>query len=152
GPVFWTPVAAIGLFAGVMLFRISWPVWQLPQMRFLQFPWRWMLIVNLALCLLGAFALRHVRMPWIWAIAIVAFVGWTTRNVIRQATWGHRAETEIHAASAPYGYRGAVEYLPRDAGVIEPDRLPLTPLARSDCSDGCPGAALAIEAWDPEEK
>ena len=88
-------IAAIGVAAALMMFGISSPLWSLPKMQFVQFPWRWMLVLNLALCLIGMLALTRARMKWAWAVLIVAFLGYTERDVIRQATWGKRSVSEI---------------------------------------------------------
>lgn len=146
-------IAAIGALAALMMFRISAPLWSLPKMQFLQFPWRWMLVVNLALVVLAMVALRNARSKWIWAIAILAFLGYTERGVIRQATWGRRAVAEMYWSTSTGGYRGAKEYLPMEVHrPPKPYVLPETSLAELKCEIPCPQDALTVERWAEEEK
>jgi hypothetical protein len=146
-------IAAIGALAALMMFRISAPLWSLPKMQFVQFPWRWMLVVNLALVVLAIVALRNARSKWIWAIAILAFLGYTERGVIRHATWGRRAVAEMYWSTSTDGYRGAKEYLPMEVHrPPKPYVLPETPIAELKCEIPCPQDALTIERWAEEEK
>jgi hypothetical protein len=105
------------------------------------------------LLVLGMAALRVARHKWIWAIAIIAFLGFTERDVIRQATWGRRAVAEMYWATSPKGYRGAKEYLPAEVHRFpKPYLLPETELAELKCEIPCPQGALRVFRWSEEEK
>ncbi|HJX01463.1 MAG TPA: hypothetical protein VJ453_14915, partial [Terriglobales bacterium] len=145
--------AAIGLAAALMMFRISSPLWSLPKMQFVQFPWRWMLVLNLALCLTGMLALTKARMKWVWAVLIVAFLGFTERHVIRQATWGKRSVAEIYWSTSQDGYRGAKEYLPHEVHLPPtPYLLPNAPIAELKCEIPCSADSIKVTHWAEEEK
>jgi hypothetical protein len=146
-------VSAIGFFAAVMMFRISSILWSLPKMQFVQFPWRWLLVLNLALCMIGMLALGAARTKWLWVILIICFFGVTERDVIRQATWGRRAIAEMYWSTSADGYRGAKEYLPHEVHVPPtPYLLPQAPLADLVCEIPCPPDAVKVQRWSEEEK
>ncbi len=146
-------IGVIGIAAALMMFRISGPLWSLPKMQFVQFPWRWMLVLNLALCLIGMFALTKARMRWVWAVVIVAFLGYTERDVIRQATWGKRSVAEIYWSTSQEGYRGAKEYLPHEVHLPPtPYLLPKAPVAELKCEIPCSPDAIKVTLWAEEEK
>src|SRR3954447_10895341 len=136
-----------------MMFRISGPLWSLPKMQFVQFPWRWMLVLNLALCLIGMLALATAKTKWVWVVLIVAFLGYTERGVIRQATWGKRSIAEMYWSTSTDGYRGAKEYLPNDVHVAsKPYVLPNTPLVELRCPVGCSPGNVKVLRWSEEQK
>jgi len=146
-------IASIGLFSALMMFKVSLWLWSLPKMQFVQFPWRWMLVLNVALVLLVMMALRQARLKWIWALLIIAFLGFTVRDVIRHATWGRRAVAEMYWSTSADGYRGAKEYLPSDVHVPpRPYTLPEGPLAELMCQIPCPHSEVTVQRWSADEK
>ena len=81
GRRWWVPLALIP--AGVLLLQlpVSQPLWEvLPKMRFLQFPWRWLVVVEAPLGIFVASAVwfpRRVRRNLLVAASGVAFAGLT---------------------------------------------------------------------------
>lgn len=150
----WMPaVTAAGIFAAVMMFRFSSFLWSLPKMQFIQFPWRWLLVLNLGLCLIGMLALGAARKKWLWVVLIICFMGITERDVIRQATWGRRAVAEMYWSTSLDGYRGAKEYLPHEVHVLPtPYLLPNAPLVDLKCEIPCAAGAVKVQRWAEEEK
>ena len=146
-------VAAIGSFSALMMFKPSLWLWSLPKMQFVQFPWRWMLVLNVALVLLGFLAIRQARLRFVWALLILAFLGFIVRDVIRQATWGRRAVAEMYWSTSQDGYRGAKEYLPAAVHVPpKPYVLPEVPMAELNCQIPCPHSEVQVQSWSAEEK
>jgi hypothetical protein len=122
-------------------------------MQFIQFPWRWMLVLNLALCFVGMLALSTARSKWTWAALIICFFGLTIRDVTRHATWGRRAVAEMYWSTAADGYRGAKEYLPHEVHLAPiPYDLPAVPLADLRCEIPCAPDAVKVASWTEEEK
>ena len=75
----WLPIALIPPVVLFLLFPVSQPVWNLlPQLRLLQFPWRWLVVLEapMALCFASAvwFDRKSLRILLIAACAAV-FVG-----------------------------------------------------------------------------
>ena len=146
-------VTATGVWAAILMFRFSSIFWSLPKMQFVQFPWRWLLVLNLALCFIGAMALTISRAKWLWVLLVVVFFGFTERDVIRQATWGRRPVAEMYWSSSKDGYRGAREYLPHEVHVQPvPYVLPGVPLVDLKCEIPCAQDAVKIVRWGEEEK
>jgi hypothetical protein len=146
-------IAIIGSFSALMMFKPSLWLWSLPKMQFVQFPWRWMLALNIALVLLGIFAIRQARLKFVWALLILAFLGFIVRDVIRQATWGRRAVAEMYWSTSQDGYRGAKEYLPTDVHVPpKPYVLPEVPTAELKCEIPCSQDAVKVVRWSEEAK
>jgi hypothetical protein len=146
-------LAAIGIASVLMMFRFSSIFWSLPKMQFIQFPWRWMLVLNLALCVIGMIALTSARTKWIWVVLMVTFLGYTERDVIRQATWGKRSISEMYWSTSVDGYRGAKEYLPHEVHVApKPYVLPDVPLVQLSCEIPCAQNDVTILHWSEEAK
>jgi hypothetical protein len=146
-------ITATGIASAIMMFRFSSLLWALPKMQFIQFPWRWLLVLNLALCFAAMLALTRARTKWAWALLIVVFFAQTERDVIRQATWGKRSFSEMFWSVSPHGYRGTKEYLPHEVHVPPtPYLLPNAPLAELSCEIPCAPDPLTILRWSEEEK
>jgi hypothetical protein len=73
----WLPLALIPLATFFLLFPISQPVWNLlPALKFLQFPWRWLLVLQTPLALFFASAvwsLPRRRRPLILGACMALF-------------------------------------------------------------------------------
>jgi hypothetical protein len=66
---------ALGILALFMMLPISVLIWKLPGLRYLQFPWRWLLVGSFAASFLVGLQcrlLRHIR-P-IWRVALLVFL------------------------------------------------------------------------------
>lgn len=61
----WMPLATMGVLIAALQFRWSGPLWRLvPELKFLQFPWRWMLVLGMIAAALAGFALHPApRLP-----------------------------------------------------------------------------------------
>lgn len=54
----WMPLVAVGACIGALQFRWSDLVWRImPELKFLQFPWRWMMVLGMIVAALAALAL-----------------------------------------------------------------------------------------------
>lgn len=57
--VIWMPLVVIGAAVSILQLRWTDGVWRLaPELKFLQFPWRWMMVLGLVLAALAGLALR----------------------------------------------------------------------------------------------
>jgi hypothetical protein len=57
--IFWTPLVITAIAILLLLFPFSDPLWHhLPELKFLQFPWRWLLVLGVAMSALIGLALR----------------------------------------------------------------------------------------------
>jgi hypothetical protein len=153
----WLPLALIPPAVLFLLLPISQPVWNvLPEMRLLQFPWRWLVVLEapMAICFASAvwFDRRTLRIPLMAACAAL-FVGIS----LAAAQWWFvecaTVETSLQeSVREGAGVLGKPEYAP--PGV----RFPLVDrIVHSACLlDGFPDASVQREAglapaWDGEE-
>ena len=123
-----------------------YPGQYLPQLRYLQFPWRWLLCLNVPLAVLLAMAWRR----WIPRVALyilllgVIAVVW---HRVQEPWWDNAADiNEMQDAIAEAtGYEGTDEYVP--AGVDPSDLNRNAPVVAAE-----PGTSLQIEWWKPESR
>src|SRR5262249_43291388 len=61
-PEFWWALAVWGSIAALLMLPVTFILWQyLPQLRFVQLPWRWLLCLNVAFALLVTMGMRGWR-------------------------------------------------------------------------------------------
>jgi hypothetical protein len=141
--VTWAAVCA------VLVTSISSPLWNLlPEMRFMQYPWRWMLCLGIPFTLLTMLGVRRwtVRVAMYFAmLCVLAFV-W--RHF--QPPWWDKAadlrEMQDNMATGK-GYEGTDEYTPvgADASSVDKD-------ARRVTVEGPAHAAIHVSDWALERK
>jgi hypothetical protein len=113
--VVWTGVAVL------LMFRFTFRAWvSLPELRFVQFPWRWLLCVNAAMALLLAATWKRRRWRSLFYLApflVVAF-GWHNIPAPSWVDAADIAEIVDHQRSG-HGYRDVDEYVPAGGDVYE---------------------------------
>lgn len=153
--VWWTLTVLSVACVTLMLPPSAWLWRSLPQLRFLQFPWRWLLVLGFAFAFFGAAAdnLRR-RVIW-WAILITAI--WATGITIGGDTsWSSEdVSSVVEDIRSGRGYEGIEGFEPRNAKVDElDDELPL--VGEYDPSSGDidePQAAqVNVLKWSAERK
>jgi hypothetical protein len=124
----WIPLAAIPVVVLFLLFPISRPVWHaLPQMSFLQYPWRWLEAVEAPMSIFFVAAIwplnresrnpRHSRLGRILALAACAAL-FIAATIYAGTTFFQVCYPEDTVASMLVGYRagagseGMYEYEP----------------------------------------
>jgi hypothetical protein len=121
----WIPLAAIPIVVLFLLFPISRPVWHaLPQMAFLQYPWRWLEAVEAPMSIFFVAAIwpssrnaRNARRARILALAACAVL-FIAATVYAGTTFFQVCYPEDTVASTLIGYRagsgfeGMYEYEP----------------------------------------
>jgi hypothetical protein len=138
----WTGASAL------LLFPFSQWLWRLPELRFVQFPWRWLLCLNVGFALLVTVAFRRWVSRFVLCLAMlcVVFAVW---HRIQAPWWDTAADIqELHDfIEDGTGYEGTDEYVPTgaDPGKIN-KRAPKVAVA------GRGTANIRILKWDPEAK
>ncbi len=146
--LWYTLVVWAGACAVVML-SITGPLWNiLPQMRFMQFPWRWMLCLGIPFTLFTALGVRRwtARLAtYVAMLCVIAFFGhhfqppwWDTAADLR--------EMRDNVATGA-GYEGTDEYTPVGADPSAIDKG-----ARRVTVEGPARAAIRVSEWSPELK
>jgi hypothetical protein len=103
------------VLSAFLMFPLSNPLWNhAPKLMFVQFPWRWLLVFNLALTLLIAFAMmRKARTRWLAFIAIPALIfgmNWKFQQPIYPED---KPVALAEAIEDGTGYEGTDEYAPQ---------------------------------------
>ena len=153
----WDVVLLLGVAATMLMLRFTAPLWNLlPELRFVQFPWRWMSILAVICCCFFAAAIER-RRGWLWFILFVA-IALPLGYFLTQNTWWDPDEmsTQKAAITSGTGYEGVDEYDPTGDDHLDlPKHAPLAALlpASSDVTASPPPKAkIEIRLWQPENK
>jgi len=145
----WWPLVIWTIASSVLMISFTGPLWQhLPKLRFVQFPWRWLLCLNVALA--AAIGLGFRRMWLRIAISIVAFgavvLGW---HSIMRPWWDNAGDIQelVENQSDGTGNEGVDEYVP--AGVESTD---VDQKASQVRFEGAGMANIAVTEWRPEDR
>jgi hypothetical protein len=146
-PEIWYAVASWATACSVLMLPGTGRLWDfLPKLRFMQFPWRWLLCLSMILSLLVAVGLRQWWMRLIVCLALLAAMVAAWQRV--QAPWwdnaGDLREMQDNMATGA-GYEGTDEYTPvgADPSAIDKD-------ARRVTVDGPAHAAIHVLHWAAE--
>ncbi len=158
----WVAMFALAVISTLLMFPESAAVWQFaPKLRFVQFPWRWLLPlgVSLAFFLGESVATSRGRLAVVLGCAAV-FAG--TGVLIARATYWDSDDLQdvLAAVSSGQGYEGTYEYCTRGgdqtdlpAGAPLVSFLPDEPFANASGRPESPQPESAsVEVWQPERK
>jgi uncharacterized membrane protein len=172
----WMPLVVVG--AGVCILQLRWSdgVWWLaPELKFLQFPWRWMMVLGLVFAALAGLALRGeaaTRRAIAVRAAMMLLLAGGTAVLSSMLFWQPcDKEDNVQAQIATFhngGFEGTDEYTPQNADNSEIQqglpqvRLLKTPSAE-EASDGNNSqwtadpteeisAGVTLDRWNPEQK
>lgn len=145
----WIAVLLWAAGACLLMFPVSGMLWNiLPKMRFMQFPWRWLLCVSMIFTVLVASGLRRWWMRAAVCILSIAVIVVAWRRV--QAPWWDTAadlrEMQDNMATG-VGYEGTDEYTPVGADPSAIDKE-----ARKVAVEGPARAVIHVTRWDAEVK
>jgi hypothetical protein len=136
----WLVPAAIPIVVLLLQLPVSWPVWNfLPKMRFLQFPWRWLVVAEAPMGIFIAAAVwqeKRWRQIAVGAVFAVAFA-WMVH--VAGHTWFQVCDDEdavapmLAVAKSNAGFVGTDEYQPAGADDTQ-------------IAEGLPGACLVTDA------
>ncbi len=122
-PKIWSAFLVLAALATVLMLRFTSVLWQLlPELRFVQFPWRWMSILTIPFVYFLAVAVARRRFRWLWIVATLVLL----------------ASTDIYnlPAKAP---RALIVPLNEDA-------------ESQAGNPAAPPPNIVIERWTPEDK
>ena len=151
----WLPLALIPFAVLFLQFSFSRPVWNLlPELRFLQFPWRWLLVLEAPMAIFFTAALwpvpsaRRWRRVAVSAVCCTLFVGMTAcaERYFFQSCYAEDAVPGmLDSYRAGHGFPGTDEYEPigSDLSLI-PTGLPAA------CLVSDPNTALGKAAESPD--
>jgi hypothetical protein len=145
----WYGLVIWGGACAVIMWSITNPLWEiLPKLRFMQFPWRWLLCLGVPLTLLIAMGVKRWTARVAVYVAMLCVLGFVWQHF--QAPWWDTAadlrEMQDNVATG-VGYEGTDEYTPAgaDPSSVEKD-------ARRVTVDGSAHAAIHVAEWGAERK
>jgi hypothetical protein len=145
----WLLLAVWATACSVMMVSITNPLWDiLPKLRFMQFPWRWLLCLSVPFALLVPMGVRRwsARIGlYLATLCVLAFV-WHHFQAPWWNTAGDLRELQDNVATGA-GYEGTDEYTPAGAAPAEVDKA-----ARRATVDGPAHASIQILEWNAEKK
>lgn len=159
----WIPLALIPAAVLVLQFPISLPVWNLlPKLRFLQYPWRWTLLLESPMAIFAAAAIWPTRSARRWmqltfaglcGLVFISATVFEARTFLRVCQEGDTVADLLAMYRAGGGLEGTDEYEPVDSDHWKiakglPDAC-LT--ANSDTALGVAKTDDAIPEWRPEQ-
>jgi hypothetical protein len=115
--------------ATLLMFSVTSIFWNyLPKLRFLQFPWRWLLCLNVAFALLVALAWRHKLARWAVCVAMLAVLVFGAVRI--QRPWKETAADiaeRVDNLRKGRGYDAPEDYVPvgADTNEIKRDAEPV---------------------------
>jgi hypothetical protein len=159
----WIPLALLSPVVLFLLLPVSLPIWNLfPKLRFLQFPWRWVLVVEAPMAVFFAAAvwacmsrgrwLRNV-LPAICALLFVAATGFAMQHFFRDDPRASSLNTILSKYRSGAGFVGTDEYAsPGSDNSIVATGPPDACLADSfDTELGVAANAVDNPIWRPEQ-
>ena len=124
--VWWT-LALLSVACVVLMLPPSAWLWRhLPELRFLQFPWRWLLVLSFAFAFFGA-AAGNLKRRVIWWTILITTICATAITISGDTSWSSDdVSSVVEDIRAARGYDGIEGFAPLSANVDElDDELPL---------------------------
>jgi hypothetical protein len=155
----WIPLALIPIAVLLLQLPISDVVWNsLPKLRFLQFPWRWLVVVEAPMAIFFASALWTGRRLWRTLVAIgccVAFVlatAFALVSMFQGCDQDDEVRGILRAYSSGTGVEGTDEYAPPGAdNSLIPTGLPFACLVSDAATKLGTGDPDMTPDWSPDQ-
>jgi hypothetical protein len=151
----WGVLLLLSAAATLLMFRVTAILWRaLPELRYVQFPWRWMSILAVAFVVYAGASVAR-RRGWILMILVFVLLGGTGAFLGKQGWWdGDDIPTLQAAIEQDDGFDGTDEYDPLgDDHYNLPAKAPLVRmLPPEEDSSKMPNAIVSAVRWTAEEK
>jgi len=149
----WLPLTLLAAISTFMMFRPSLFLYEvLPEMRYVEFPWRWLSALCVVTAFLVAAAIAPVRRKWVPWVLIFFAAHSIHATVIHSTNWDalHYLEGLIADAHSPAGYpiRFGDWSSPLGSQPAKLDKgAPMVAVSGPDA-----GAQVQIEQWQGQRK
>jgi hypothetical protein len=143
-----TVLAIWGGVLSLVMFSVSSIFWHLPELRFMQFPWRWLLCLNVPLAIFIGKAWRSWIPRVIFYLLLLGAIYYASGKAA--PPWWEQASDiadMLHSQTRGAGYEGADEYAPASA-----DSSQLKPDAPNVLYEGNGTAQIRVTQWAAERK
>jgi uncharacterized membrane protein len=146
---FWRMMLVLGAFSALIMLPFTLPLWNhLPELQYVQFPWRWLLVFNVALAPAVLFALQKWWVRSIVCLLLLAPVLIGAQRILAP-WWDHTGDLweMVDNQHDRIGNEGVDEYAPAGADPYDVDQN--APLVKYD---GKGSAKISVERWDAEDR
>ena len=152
----WQALLLLAGLATLLMLRFTWVLWAvLPELRFVQFPWRWMSLLCVPFSVFLGRAMGRKRFGWAWAVVTFALIGGTGVVLVQYGWWDTQDIPALRAAIANgTGFDGTDEYDPAgDDHTNIPVKSPEALVMDTDSIAG-PNSKpkIDVERWSAEDK
>jgi len=154
--LWWALIAVVAASVALML-PVTSLAWRwLPKLRFVQFPWRWLLPLGVGFGMYVAAAIRQARARRFWALLVAAILVAVGAYLAQQAWWDTADVPAMQTAIREgKGFEGTDEYSPRGTDHYDlPQDAPLVAAVPAGGA-GAPrqrSVSAQVERWDAETK
>jgi uncharacterized membrane protein YhaH (DUF805 family) len=140
----WWTLFFLGLTSMALMSRASLVFWRLlPNLAFVQFPWRWLEVLSLGFAFFIAVVWRPSWRSSLLLVVLFAAIAFGTAVTVRGAWWDSQDAPELQAAiHSGQGYEGTDEYQPNGTDRSE---LPGNPDPANRADDASPTPARPVE-------
>jgi hypothetical protein len=110
----WNALLFLAVLASLMMFRFTLFLWNtLPELRFVQFPWRWMAVLAVPCAFFVGMVVSQRPFGWLWAVAVLMISAGTATWLVRHVWWDSQDIPVLQSAMASEeGFEGTDEYDP----------------------------------------
>ena len=149
----WTALVLLAMAASLLMVNIALPLWRvLPELRFVQFPWRWTSILAVVFCPFLAWGLTGRKRPWVWLAGVLVLLAGCGTYLAKNTWWdADDFPTIQYDVELGHGFEGTDEYDP-----LGDDHLDLAQKQpRAQLMDHHPDSGSAnvdVEVWTPENR
>jgi hypothetical protein len=156
---FWWVLIATTAVSVALMLPVTSPAWRyLPKLRYVQFPWRWLVPLGLAFAVFVAAAAGRRRVRRVWTLLVAAALVAVAAYLVHEAWWDAEDVPVIRAALLQgKGFEGTDEYSPRgtdhyDLPADAPQAATLPASEDEPAKDRAALTRVRIERWSPETK
>jgi len=148
----WWTLIVLGGAAAAVMFPASWFLWRLlPELQFIQFPWRWMEVLALTFAIFGAAAFSEKaswRATWIMVAVAGAAIAVSAAFTIADTWWDpDGVPVMMDSIQSGQGYEGTDEYAPLGCDRLD---LPGNPDDTTRPREVSAKPAPAVQLFDPD--
>ena len=145
----WRMLLVLAAFSALIMLSFTSPLWNhFPELRYVQFPWRWLLVFNVALALAVAAALQRWWLRGVVCLLLLAPILIGAQRILAP-WWDHTGDLweMVDNQHDRIGNEGVDEYAPAGSDPYDIDQN--APLVKYD---GTGSAKISIEHWDAEHR
>ena len=144
---------ALALAATLLMLPVTSLLWRvLPELKFVQFPWRWMSVIAVCAMVFTAVSMKG-RREWVWLLLATTAIAGSGSYVGRNTWWDTEDMPSLQTALADgVGFEGTDEYDPvGDDHSDLPERQPRARFLSPAAQPGEP-RQIKIDRWTPEHR